>query len=85
MLASFPRWPFWTLLILLATPLQAAEDKLSQSPADTTKPAATAKPAETIKPPAASKKAAPLLPLDWKVGVSTAKITPDPVIFTQCL
>ena len=81
MLASLARWPFWTFLILLAVPLQAAEEKPAQSPTDTTKPAATAKPAETTKPPAASKKMPPAPPLDWKAGVSTAKITPDTLMW----
>ena len=81
MLASLARWPFWTFLILLAVPLQAAEEKPAQSPTDTTKPAATAKPAETTKPPAASKKVPPAPPLDWKAGVATAKITPDTLMW----
>ena len=75
MLARLARWPFWTLLILLAPPLQAAEEKLAQTPADTTKPA------EATKPPAASKKVPAAPPLDWKAGVATAKITPDTLMW----
>jgi len=68
-----PRWPFWTLLILLAAALQAAEEKPSPSPA--------AKSAETTKLPAASKKVTSSPPLDWKAGVATAKITPDTLMW----
>jgi len=55
MLARLARRTCWTFLILLAAPLQAAEEKAAQPAMDTTKPAAAAKPADTSKPSAASK------------------------------
>ena len=77
MLARLARRTCWTFLILLAAPLQAAEEKAAQPATDTTKPAAAAKPADITKPSAASKKVPAGPPLDWKAGVSTARITPN--------
>lgn len=77
MLARLARRTCWTFLILLAAPLKAAEEKAAQPATDTTKPAAAAKPADITKPSAASKKVPAGPPLDWKAGVSTARITPN--------
>ena len=63
-------WTFWTFLVLLALPLGAAEEK--------PEPAAAAKTAATEKATPASKKTPPL---DWKAGLSTAKITPDTLMW----
>jgi hypothetical protein len=94
MLAPFSRWPLWAFLILLAVSLQAAEEKPAQpaapKPAATksaaTKPTpaktTTAKPAAVTKTPAASRKKTPPPPQpDWKAGVSTARITPNTLMW----
>jgi hypothetical protein len=69
-------WSFWPFLVLITLPLWGAEQEPGQA-----NPANSAPPVAAPATNAGTKKAATPLPLDWKAGLATAKITPDTLMW----